>query len=107
MKSRVPWIICLVVIIAAGLLSRMVHTGWAVIDKYPGDALYAAMVYVLVRLFSRIRGWRCSLVAMGIMTAIELFQLTMIPAGLAASQHWPLQVVGRLLGTEFAFLDLL
>ena len=107
MKSRLHWIVCLVGIIAVGLASRLTQTGWIVIDKCLGDALYAAMVYAFIRLLVRIRPWRCALAAMAIMTAIELFQLTMIPAGLAASQSRLLQIVARLLGTQFAFMDLL
>lgn len=107
MKSRLHWIACLVGIIVAGILSRVVHTGWALFDKYLGDALYAAMVYVIIRLLWRISRWRCAFVAMAIMTILELFQLTMIPAGWAASQSMPLQLVGRLLGTQFSLADLL
>jgi len=33
------------IIIALGILSRLIHTGFVVLDKYLGDALYAAMVY--------------------------------------------------------------
>jgi hypothetical protein len=44
---------------------------------------------------------------MAVMTMIELFQLTMIPAHLFASEHLTARICGRLLGTEFSFLDLL
>jgi len=108
MKSLTYRVAFLLAIIAAGILSRVVHTGWTVFDKYMGDALYAAMVYWLVRLFRRAASRvRCAAVAMGIMTALELFQLTIIPAGLAASPYWSLHVLGQLLGTQFSFLDLL
>ena len=90
------------VIIAAGISSRMIHTGWILFDKYLGDALYAAMVYVIVRLF-RPTG---AAIAMGIMTALELFQLTMIPAHLLTSPHWFVRIAARLMGTDFSFLDL-
>ena len=39
-----------------GILSRVVHTGLVVFDKYLGDALYAAMVYTILRLFWRAAG---------------------------------------------------
>ena len=105
MKSRASWILCLIGIIAVGILSRTVHTGLVILDKYLGDALYAAMVYVILRLL-----WRTAAVAlpaMAIMTAIELFQLTMIPARMLASEHWIVRICARLMGTEFSFLDLL
>ena len=92
----------LVLIIALGILSRSVHSGWILFDKYLGDALYAAMVYVLVRLF-RPTG---AVIAMAIMTALELFQLTMIPAHLFTSPYWFVRIAARLMGTEFSFLDL-
>ena len=50
LKSRTSWIFCLAGIIAVGILSRVVHTGLLVFDKYLGDALYAAMVYAILRL---------------------------------------------------------
>ena len=105
MKSRAPWIVCLIGIIAAGILSRTVHTGLVILDKYLGDGLYAAMVYVILRLL-----WKTAAVAlpaMAVMTSIELFQLTMIPARLLASEHWIVRICARLMGTEFSFLDLL
>ena len=91
--------------IAAGILSRLVHTGFELFDKYLGDALYAAMVYVILRLSGRVAAvapW-----AMAVMTAIELFQLTMIPAHMLSSGHGMVRICARLMGTEFSFLDLL
>jgi hypothetical protein len=83
----------------------VVHTGFVILDKYLGDALYAAMVYALLRL-----RWRPNAAAVSasvVMSFIELFQLTLIPAGLLASEHWIVRMFARLLGTEFSFLDLL
>ena len=45
--------------------------------------------------------------AMAVMTVIELFQLTMIPAHLLANGHVMVRICARLMGTEFSFLDLL
>jgi hypothetical protein len=108
LKSRTPWIFCLVGIIAVGILSRVVHTGLLVFDKYLGDALYAAMVYAILRLFWRAAARaRLAVSAMAIMTVIELFQLTMIPAHLLANEHVMVRICARLMGTEFSFPDLL
>jgi hypothetical protein len=95
----------LAAIIAAGILSRIFHTGFLIFDKYLGDALYAAMVYGIVRLF--LRRSRATAVAVVLMVLIELFQLTMIPAGMLASEHWWTRIFARVLGTQFSFLDLL
>ena len=105
LRSRLSWVFCIIGIVAAGILSRVVHTGLAVFDKYLGDALYAAMVYGILRLLS---GAAASAVcAMIAMTAIELFQLTMIPAHMLASKHLMTRICARLMGVEFSSLDLL
>ena len=91
-------------IIAAGILSRMIHTGWILIDKYLGDALYAAMVYTILRMTGRVP--RVALASAAAMIAIECFQLTGIPAAWSGSDVLFTAVVGRLLGTHFSWLDL-
>jgi hypothetical protein len=98
------WLGLLAAIVAAGLSSRVAHTGLLLFDKYLGDALYAAMVYILFRLtgIARVAVW-----AAVAMTAIEFFQLTRIPADMLRSA-WPaVRACARLLGTEFSVLDLL
>ena len=105
LKSRTRWVFCIFGIIAAGILSRVVHTGLVVFDKYLGDALYAAMVYAILRL-----AWKAAasaVCAMVVMAAIELFQLTMIPAHMLGSEHSIVRICARLMGVEFSFLDLL
>jgi hypothetical protein len=95
---------CLFAIIAAGILSRVVHTGFVAWDKYLGDALYAAMVYALLRLVKPVgRMWPY---AGAILIAVEVFQLTLIPAGLVNSPSLPMQLLGRMLGTQFSVADL-
>jgi hypothetical protein len=99
------WATSLGAIIALGIFSRVIHTGWVVFDKYLGDALYAAMVYTFFRLL-----WQpaASAVFATVATiAIELFQLTMIPAHLLTSEHWIIRICARLMGTQFSYLDLL
>ena len=105
MRSRQSWAICIVGIIGLGVLSRVVHTGWAVFDKYLGDGLYAMMIYGILRLLRRAAA--SAVCAAVVMTAIELFQLTMIPAQMLASEHWMTRICARLMGVEFSFLDLL
>jgi hypothetical protein len=105
LSSRLSWVFCIVGIIAMGILSRVVHTGLAVFDKYLGDALYAMMVYGILRLLSRAAA--SAVCAMVVMTAIELFQLTMIPAHMLESEHLMTRICARLMGVEFSFLDLL
>ena len=106
-KSHASWVLCLVGIIAMGILSRVIHTGLVVFDKYLGDALYAAMIYVILRLLWRASALSVAVSAMAVMTLVELFQLTMIPAHMLANQHLIVRICARLMGTEFSFLDLL
>jgi Protein of unknown function (DUF2809) len=105
LRSRPSWLLCIIGIIAMGVLSRIIHTGFVVFDKYLGDALYAAMVYGMLRLVSSPSA--SALCATIVMTAIELFQLTMIPARMLASGHMTTRICARLMGVEFSFVDLL
>ena len=105
LRSRTSWLLCLVCIIAIGILSRVVHTGFVVLDKYLGDILYAAMVYAILRIL--MWGKAVAVAAMIIMIGIELFQLTMIPVHMLASEHMIVRICARLIGSEFSFLDLL
>ncbi|HEY6391114.1 MAG TPA: DUF2809 domain-containing protein [Bryobacteraceae bacterium] len=107
MRSRTYWIVCLVCIIGLGIATRVSHTGWILLDKYAGDTLYAAMVHVLIILAWKTGAPRRALLAMLIMTALEVFQLTMIPAHMLASVSLATRIIARLLGTEFSFRDLL
>ena len=104
-KERSFWVTLLVVVIAAGLGSRRVHTGSLWIDKYAGDALYAAMVYALLHLSGRCT--RVAFWASAVLLAIECFQLTGVPASLAQHPQLAVRLLARLLGTEFSWLDLL
>ncbi len=105
MQLQKYWL--LVVIISVGIMSRTAHTGWIILDKYLGDALYAAMVYVLLSLFWQVAPMRKAIAAMFLMTALELFQLTRIPANLYTNNNVILKTIARLLGTEFSIQDLL
>jgi hypothetical protein len=99
------WSGLLSAIIIIGVLSRVAQTGIRIFDKYLGDALYAAMVYVVFRLTGRIA--HEAVWAAVAMTAIELFQLTGIPVAMLRSGSAAARVCARLLGTEFSVLDLL
>jgi hypothetical protein len=105
LRSRLSWIYCIAGIIVIGIVSRVLHTGIIIFDKYLGDALYAMMVYAILRLFSKPAP--SAVWAMLVMTAIELFQLTMIPARLLESELLLIRLSARLMGVEFSFLDLL
>ncbi len=98
----------LLLVVAAGLASRLLHTGTPLLDKYPGDALYAVMVFLLLRLvFTRADSARLIAAAAAVMLGLELFQLTDIPLGWSRHAALPVRLAGRLLGTAFSWLDLL
>ena len=104
-SRREFWLGLLSAIVVIGVLSRVAQTGFRIFDKYLGDALYAAMIYVVFRLTGRIA--HVAVWAAVAMTAIEFFQLTGIPAGMLRSDSAAARVCGRLLGTEFSVRDLL
>lgn len=104
-RSRVVWAVCLACIISLGILSRLTHTGFVLFDKYLGDALYAAMVYAILRHFAGTA--TAGTLAIVAMTAIEILQLTLIPAHMLSSDHLIVRIAARLLGTSFSLLDLL
>lgn len=86
---------------AAGLSVRTVLGGD--LAKYAGDALYALLIFWLVLVVApRTRGWVAAAVALGFSVAVELFQLTGVPAELGAHS-----TLARLvLGTTFNAPDL-
>jgi hypothetical protein len=105
--GRARWVAVLALIIAAGIGSRVLHTGFVLFDKYLGDALYAAMFYAIFRiLWMALPARDIAVRAMVAMTLIELFQLTMIPAQMSTSANPMVRIGARLLGTEFSWLDL-
>ena len=107
MRSRGFWIKALAAIIAAGIISRLIHTGFELFDKYLGDALYAAMIYAILKVFWPFaKSTRIAIITMAVMTALELFQLTLIPARLFSSGNAALRIIARLMGTEFSLADL-
>ncbi len=93
--------------VAAGIISRVFHTGFLVFDKYLGDVLYAVLFYLLLSLLWQ-RGTPVvkALLTCGSMIAIETFQLTGIPLKFRLSQNVFLKGVSIVLGTSFAWLDI-
>jgi len=89
------------VTVAAGLGARGALSGD--IAKYAGDALYTMLLFWLVLLVvPRTRAVHAAAVAFGVSAAIELFQLTGVPADLAQRSE-----LARLaLGTTFNPPDL-
>ena len=94
-------------IIALGVFSRMAPLGFVLWDKYLGDALYAAMVYCIIRWIRVAPAYKTALASMAAMTAIEAFQLTGIARIWLGSSSAAVRIVARLMGTEFSWLDLL
>jgi nicotinamide riboside transporter PnuC len=109
MKTRnVSLLMCLGMVIIIGLASRVFHTGFSLVDKYLGDALYAAMFYLILSLlWPRSSTLYRACAAMAVMTVIETFQLTQIPLQLSKSTNIVLHILAVLLGTEFRWMDML
>ncbi|MFI6418793.1 DUF2809 domain-containing protein [Streptomyces sp. NPDC050842] len=87
--------------VVAGLGIRSAATG--LVAKYAGDALYTVLILTLVVLLApRVRPPVAAGAALGVSCAVELFQLTGVPAELAAHS-----TLARLvLGTSFNAPDL-
>jgi hypothetical protein len=90
-----------VVIVVAGLLVRTQTSGF--FAKYAGVALYAALIYAIVVFVApRAAPVRVGAFALGICWAVELAQLTPVPAALSARS-----TLARLvLGATFSPADL-
>lgn len=101
LRTRAAPGVAAVVTVAAGLSVRSVLGGD--LAKYAGDALYALLLFWLVLVVApHTRAWVAAAVAFGVSVAVELFQLTGIPAELGA--HYTLARL--VLGTTFNGPDL-
>jgi hypothetical protein len=104
------WIIyCLsgLLILIAGITSRIFHSGLALIDNDLGEALYAALAYVLLGIaWPQLNVTRKALITIVAMIVIEAFQLTSVPAHFAASSNTLLKLLALVLGTTWSWRDL-
>ncbi|WP_329083450.1 ribosomal maturation YjgA family protein [Streptosporangium sp. NBC_01469] len=100
-RTRLLAALAAAVTVAAGLTVRAVTGGW--FGKYAGDALYTVLVYALVVLvWPRVTPVRAAIGALVFSWAVELAQLTPVPAALSEAS-----VVARLvLGSTFGAADL-
>ena len=95
-------------IVIAGIASRLLHSGLALIDNDLGEALYAALAYVLLGIaWPQLKPARKALITAVAMIAIEAFQLTGVPARFAASANIGLKLLAIVLGSTWSWRDLL
>lgn len=98
--------LCLIVI-ALGVISRILRFENAFFDKYLGDALYAILFYLLISmLVSELRAIKKATIVFILMVAIELFQLTQIPMALSQNENVLARIAAMFLGTVFSWLDI-
>jgi hypothetical protein len=101
LRRRALPAVAAVLTVAAGLSVRSVLGGD--LAKYAGDALYALLIFWLVLVVApRARAWVAAVVALGVSVAVELFQLTGVPAELGAHSS----LARLVLGTTFSAPDL-
>ncbi|WP_137993441.1 DUF2809 domain-containing protein [Streptomyces vilmorinianum] len=100
-RTRLVACAAAVLTVAVGLGIRSVASG--LVAKYAGDALYTVLILTLVVLLApRVRPVTAAGIALGFSCAVELFQLSGVPAELA--EH---STLARLvLGTSFNAPDL-
>jgi hypothetical protein len=98
----------LVLVIVAGIGSRLFHTGFFIFDKYLGDALYAVMGYLFITiLWGEGSPSKKAILTVVLMSGLEAFQLTLIPLQFRSSNYTILKIISILLGTTFSWLDLI
>jgi len=108
LPQRIFYCLCGLIIVIAGVVSRMFHSGIALIDHDLGEALYAALAYVLLGIvWPQLMPVRKALITLAAMVAIEAFQLTGVPARFAASENSVLNLLAVVLGTTWNWRDLL
>jgi hypothetical protein len=101
---RRNYVAALIPIILIGLGSRRFHIFPTVVGKYPGDVLWAAMVYLIVRLIApNLSFGKSATIAGAFSMFIEFFKLCRIPQLL----HFRATSFGALLlGREFSWMNL-
>ena len=108
LPQRIFYCLCGLIIVIAGVASRVFHSGFALIDHDLGEALYAALAYVLLGIvWPQLMPVRKALITLAAMVAIEAFQLTGVPARFAASENSVLNLLAVVLGTTWNWRDLL
>src|SRR5258706_15311166 len=102
-RQRSIYCLCGLLIVLAGVASRVFHSGFALIDNDLGEALYAALAYVLLGIiWPQLMPARKALITLAAMVAIEAFQLTGVPARFAASGNSVLKLLAVVLGTTWS-----
>jgi hypothetical protein len=107
-RQRIFYCLSGLLIVLAGIASRVFHSGITLIDNDLGEALYAALAYIGLGLaWPRLSPARKVLITGAAMIAIEAFQLTGVPASFAASENSVLRLLAIVLGTTWSPRDLL
>jgi len=108
LSQRIIYCLCGLIIVIAGVASRVFHSGFALIDHDLGEALYAALAYILLGIvWPKLLPARKALITTAAMVVIEAFQLTGVPARFAASGNSVLKLLAVVLGTTWSWRDLL
>jgi hypothetical protein len=95
-------------VIALGVISRVLRFENVILSKYLGDALYAILFYLLISLTgSTLRVIPKATLVFIFMMALELFQLTRIPLTMSQNENGFVRIIAVLLGTAFSWLDVL
>jgi len=103
--SRIKYVAALAFIVILGLASRKFHLFPAVLGKYPGDALWAIMVFYLVLCFKpSFQIKKAASFAFLISALDEFSQIYHSPA----LDHFRSTTIGHLiLGSQFSWMDII
>jgi len=102
MRRRLAAAVAVLLVLGLAFGIRALSDGW--LEQHSGTALYASMIFAAVFvLWPSVSPVRAGVAAVGFCWAVELFQLTGIPAALSVRS-----VLARLaLGVQFDWVDVL
>jgi hypothetical protein len=104
---RAIYALSLVAVSGIGIVSRVFHTGFLLMDKYLGDVVYAVVFYLFLGVvWERAAPHTKAALTLIFVLAVELFQLTLIPLRLSLSDSFLPRLASILLGTQFAWWDI-
>jgi hypothetical protein len=103
-RNRIGYAIAIVLVIIFGLASRRYPLLPAILDKYPGDALWTVVVFLIGAIvLPRASTWTLAGLALAISYIVEFAQLYRAPWIVAIRQT----TIGQLfLGSQFVWEDL-
>jgi hypothetical protein len=107
-STKWTYIVTLAVVSIIGIASRVFYIGSPLWDKYVGDVVYAVFFYLVLGIvWDGMSPGKKAILTLVFVLVVEVFQLTLIPLQFSLSDNFLLQFASILLGTQFAWWDIL